>query len=157
MPSGGAPSGWRPFALLTLLLLSLVGAAPGAIPPAEREIRRVLSEQEAAWNRGDLESFLSAYWRSDSLTFYSGGDVSRGWQAAHDRYFRRYGGKGNEMGRLRFTLHEIELLDRSHALVKGAWHLTKTVGDSGGLFTLVLRRFPRAGWKIVHDHTSLGS
>jgi ketosteroid isomerase-like protein len=40
--------------------------------------------------------------------------------------------------------------------VLGRWHLERAKdsrGPAGGMFTLILRRFPQ-GWRIVHDHTS---
>lgn len=118
-------------------------------------VRAVLAAQLAAWNRGDLEGFLDGYWRSDSLTFYSGGDVARGWRAARDRYVRRYASGGAEMGRLAFDVHAVEPLGPDRALVKGAWSLALGGASPRGLFTLVFARTP-AGWRIVHDHSSLG-
>src|SRR5216683_10115 len=45
-----------------------------AIPTDERKadreaISKVLSEQQSAWNRGDVEAFLVGYWRSPELEF----------------------------------------------------------------------------------------
>lgn len=140
----------------------LAAAGCGARGPAfdagseAAAVREVLSTQQAAWNRGDLEAFLEGYWRSDSLTFYSGGDVNYGWQATRDRYVRRYQSEGREMGTLDFDLHEVAVLDPEHATVRGAWRLRRSADSPHGLFTLVLRRFPGSGWKIVHDHTSVG-
>ena len=45
------------------------------------KIEAVLHEQADAWNRGDIEAFMEHYWKSDSLTFNSGGKTTRGWQA----------------------------------------------------------------------------
>jgi len=118
-------------------------------------VRGVLTTQQEAWNRGDLATFLAAYWRSDSLTFYSGGDVNHGWEATRDRYVRRYQSEGREMGVLDFDLHQVSVLDPGHAVVRGAWRLKRTADAPHGLFTLLLRRFPDEGWKIVHDHTSV--
>jgi ketosteroid isomerase-like protein len=39
--------------------------------------------------------------------------------------------------------------------VRGAWHLTLGTSEPHGLFSLLLRRIPGQGWKIVHDHTSV--
>ncbi len=150
----------RRLALPIALLVALVrcaGAAPAAARGAEAEVRAVLAAQEAAWNRGDLEGFMAGYWRSDSLTFYSGGDVSHGWQMAHDRYQRRYQGEGREMGRLVVDLHEVGVLSRDAAIVKGTWRLQLKDSAPEGLFTLVLRRIPGQGWRIVHDHTSVAA
>ncbi len=151
--------------LATLPLAALLGACTGrgepgegapsaalAPPAAEAAVRALLDEQRVAWNRGDLDGFMEGYWRSDSLTFYSGGDVNHGWQATYDRYVRRYRSEGREMGTLEFDLHRVDVLGSDHALVRGAWRLTRKADAPHGLFTLVLRRLP-GGWKIVHDHT----
>jgi ketosteroid isomerase-like protein len=121
---------------------------------AERGIRSVLDAQVAAWNRGDLDSFMQGYWHSPELTFYSGGTVSTGWDAALARYQRRYQGEGREMGTLDFSNLEIHSVGNNDAWVGGHWHLKMRDGkDLGGLFTLIFKKLPE-GWKIVHDHTS---
>jgi hypothetical protein len=33
----------------------------------ETAIRTVLSTQQAAWNKGDINGFMQGYWKSDSL------------------------------------------------------------------------------------------
>ncbi len=155
----------RPFRRLVLSLALLASAAPaGAAGPSPRlaaragaEIRGVLDAQVVAWNRGDLEAFMAAYWRSDSLTFYSGGDVSRGWQMAHDRYQRRYQGEGREMGKLAFEIQDVQVLSPDAALVKGGWALTLKDGAPRGRFTLLMRKVRGAGWRITHDHTSVAA
>jgi ketosteroid isomerase-like protein len=120
-------------------------------------VRRLLAAQEAAWNRGDLEGFMQGYWKSDSLTFYSGGNVSHGWQEALDRYRKRYQSEGREMGTLVFDLHDVTLPARGQALVRGGWSLKLKDGEPHGLFTLWLRWFPDTGWRVVHDHSSAAS
>src|SRR4051812_27938907 len=71
--------------------------------PEVKKIQAVLNRQVEAWNRRDLEGFMSGYWQSDSLTFYSGGIGVSGWKTTLDRYRNRYQGAGNEMGRLDFS------------------------------------------------------
>jgi uncharacterized protein (TIGR02246 family) len=124
------------------------GGAAGAA------IRKVIAEQEAAWNRHDLEGFMAGYWHSHELTFFSGAHESKGWQAALDRYKKNYQGEGHEMGRLEFANLRIEMLGPEAAFVRGEFHLTMSGGKTPhGLFTLVFRKFPE-GWKIVHDHSA---
>ena len=53
-------------------------------------VRQVLDLQVAAWNRGDLEGYMAGYWKSEQLTFFSGGTVTRGWDATLARYRKRY-------------------------------------------------------------------
>ena len=121
---------------------------------AEAAIRRLLATQVEAWNRGDLEGFMGGYWRSPDLTFFSGGNISQGWQAALERYQRTYQGTGKEMGHLEFQDLKIDVLDAHAAVVTGKWHLTMSTGKTPhGLFTLILKHLQN-GWHIVHDHTS---
>jgi ketosteroid isomerase-like protein len=145
------------------LVRALVSPAPLAFAPTvcvlpedqdAGAVRRLLGEQEAAWNRGDLEGFMKGYWKSDSLSFYSGGTVTHGWQTTLDRYRKRYQSEGREMGTLVFDLHDVALVARGQAVVRGGWSLKLKDSAPSGLFTLWLRWFPDAGWRVVHDHSS---
>ena len=81
----------------------------------------VLSRQRHSWNEGDLEGFMNEYWKSDDLTFYSGGTVTKGWQATFDRYRKRYQAEGAEMGELEFTDIEVKVISHEAALARGRW------------------------------------
>lgn len=120
----------------------------------ESEIRAVLDAQVAAWNAGKIEEFMKGYWRSQDLSFFSGGTKLSGWDSTLERYRKNYQSEGREMGRLQFTIYDISLLGRDAAFVRGRYELTFSKGGKpSGLFTLIFRRF-NDGWKIVHDHTS---
>jgi beta-aspartyl-peptidase (threonine type) len=140
-------------------LCLLVAAAPRQAGDNEeakasrKAIYHVLLSQIEAWNKGDLKGFMDGYLRSNELTFYSGGDVIKGWDAMMERYQKRYQGEGKEMGKLTFTEVDIELLGPGGAVVRGHWQLKMSKGNIGGLFTLILRQ-TKDGWRIVHDHTS---
>ena len=117
-------------------------------------IRLVLERQEADWNKGDLDAFLTGYWNSPRVVFQSGGDRYDGWEAMRDRYRKRYKSEGKAMGHVSFSRIDIEPLGPAAALARGAWRLSLPDGSHpGGLFTLIFRHFAD-GWKIVHDHTS---
>ncbi|MGH9502487.1 MAG: YybH family protein [Terriglobales bacterium] len=134
---------------IILLLLALI--AP--LAAQDSAIQHVLQQQQAAWNHHDLEGFMSGYWNSPDLTFFSARKTS-GWQATLDRYRKTYQGEGHEMGKLEFSDLQIEQLGAKAGFVRGNWKLIMSDGKTPhGLFTLVFRRFPD-GWKIVHDHTS---
>lgn len=122
---------------------------------AKREIASVLQEQASAWNAGDIPGYMQGYWKSDSLSFTSGGKVNRGWNATLGRYSRKYDSR-EKMGKLVFGDLEITILSEDAAWVLGSWKLIRSTDQPHGLFTLVLRRFAD-GWKIVHDHTSLSA
>jgi uncharacterized protein (TIGR02246 family) len=115
-------------------------------------ILRVLTDQQNAWNRGDVRAFLEGYWHSEELTFAGSGGVSRGWDAVLARYQKNYPDRA-AMGALDFSGLEYRFLGPDAALLLGRWHLKRDRGDVGGVFSLVLQRFPE-GWRIVHDHTS---
>jgi uncharacterized protein (TIGR02246 family) len=116
------------------------------------EIRAVLSAQQEAWNRGDIEAFMNGYWRSDETVFVSGDEVARGWQKVLDRYKKKYSDRA-KMGALAFSNLEITPLSNDSAVVLGSWELKRASDNPHGRFTLILRRFPD-GWRIIHDHTS---
>lgn len=139
-----------------LLGAALAAGAQGDGKPASREraVRAVLDTQVAAWNRGDLDGFLTTYWNSPDLVFQSGSTRTQGWQATRERYRRRYQGEGKEMGRLAFEDIEVQVLGPDAAFARGRYHLAMKDGsEPTGLFTLLLRRFGTE-WRIVHDHTS---
>lgn len=119
------------------------------------EIRTMINNSAAAWNRGDLVEFTSAYEDSPETTFI-GREVTRGGtQAILERYRRTYPNR-EAMGNLTFSEVAIRILAPNVALVTGKYELKRTTaagGDASGRFTLVLRKTP-AGWKITHDHTS---
>ncbi len=117
-------------------------------------VRAVLTEQTAAWNRGDLDAFAATYENSPQITFF-GKSLNRGYADVLARYKKTYG-TPESMGQLRFEIVESRPLGNDHALVLGKFFLTRSKaggGDATGQFTLVLRK-TKQGWKIVHDHTS---
>ncbi|HEY0137401.1 MAG TPA: nuclear transport factor 2 family protein [Nannocystis sp.] len=159
----------RPLALaLALALAPLAGlgcAHAGGFTGADRDaIVALLAAQQSSWNRGDLEGFLRGYERSQDLLFTSGGEVRRGYAATRAQYQARYLGMAgatgtpdrSKMGQLAFTVRDVRGLGRDGAIVLGEWRLTGTPEAGEGVFSLAFFR-TRAGWRIVHDHTSLAT
>ena len=116
-------------------------------------VRTLLADQAAAWNRGDIDAFMLGYWRSDQLTFSSGGKTQRGFDATLQRYRTRYPTR-DAMGKLTFSELETRLLSPDAMLVLGRWQLDRENNPIGGNFSLVLERM-KGAWKIIHDHTSV--
>jgi beta-aspartyl-peptidase (threonine type) len=143
------------FVALTFLLnLYSARAAKDRASEERQAIQAVLDAQVVAWNRGDLVEFMGGYWHSPELTFFSGKEVHSGWQAAFDRYRKRYQAEGRDkMGTLSFSDIKIDLLGPDSAVVLGHWKLVTSKEPLGGLFTLIFKK-KSEGWRIVHDHTS---
>lgn len=123
-------------------------------PDPEQAIRRTLSEQEAAWNNGDIRGFMKGYVRDESLRFSSGGSIRRGWETTLNRYLTTYSTQ-EKMGTLKFSDLEITVLGDEYAEVFGRFHLRreKSIGDASGLFTLLMKK-QADEWLVWHDHTS---
>ena len=119
-----------------------------------KAIRALMDAQVTAWNHGDLEGYMAGYWRSPDLEFYSGTNITKGWDATLERYKRGYQSGGKEMGTLDFSNLDVHTNSSGVAWVSGKWHLKMKDGtDKGGLFTLIFHKMAD-GWKIIHDHTS---
>jgi len=144
------------FLAVTILALGLLACAgPQAAVDngvIEVDIRRILADQDAAWNSGDIERFMQPYWNSADLRFASGGSIERGWQPTLERYLSRYPDRA-AMGVLSFTELEIEVIDADDALVFGHWALKRNFDRPSGLFTLHFKHIDNQ-WRIVSDHTS---
>ncbi len=120
----------------------------------ELDIIKVLLAQEAAWNRGDIDSFAKAYKDSPDTLFLSR-VVNRGFAGLVDQYHRDYPTKA-AMGTLSFSQLEVHGLDERFAVCIGKYELDRSKKDGGhaeGLFSLVLEKTDQ-GWKIVVDHTT---
>ncbi|MGE3465456.1 MAG: nuclear transport factor 2 family protein [Pyrinomonadaceae bacterium] len=139
--------------VLTIVTVVLLNASGLAQPNKDAHaIRKVMDEQTAAWNRGDLEGFMFGYWKSEKLKFVSGDKITYGWQSTLDNYKKTYGTRAL-MGTLTFTGLEIEVLSKDAAFVTGSWHLKRENDEPKGKFTLLFRKF-KEGWRIVTDHSS---
>lgn len=135
--------------LSILLCISLFSTAQSK---DEKSIRSLLAEQTAAWNRGDIESFMKGYWENDSLMFIGKSGVTYGWTNTLNNYKRGYPDTA-AMGKLTFTLIKLEKISRTYFQVVGKWLLKRSIGDAGGHYTLLLRKINRK-WVIVADHSS---
>lgn len=137
---------------LSLLILVAGTQIVQAQTPEETIVRQILDRQTKSWNKGDLEEFMSGYWKSDSLMFIGRTGVTYGWQKTLDNYRRGYPDRA-AMGTLRFDILEVQTISADCIFVVGKWHLARTVGDLQGHFSLVWRKI-NGEWKIVSDHSS---
>jgi uncharacterized protein (TIGR02246 family) len=135
-----------------IVIAAFACAAPQQASNSVAEIQSVLTAQQDAWNRGDIDAFMNGYARSASTVFVSEDQVQRGWQTVRDRYRAKYSDRA-KMGTLGFSDIEVSMVSPDAAVVLGRWRLKRTNDEPHGRFTLVFKRLPE-GWRIVHDHTS---
>lgn len=151
--------------LIALTVLAAASVFCAAAPPEAEvgeaiNIRAVLNEQIAAWNRADIPAFMETYENSPETTFI-GASINKGYANVLERYKQAYSSK-EEMGTLTFSELQIRLLPAAtgsveYAVVTGRFHLERTAHGSAkkddGIFSLVWHKGP-GGWKILLDHTS---
>ena len=135
--------------IIILLCTTLTSQAQNA---DETAVRQLLAKQTAAWNKGNLDSFMHGYWQSDSLVFIGRSGPKYGYKTTLDNYKKGYHDTA-AMGKLTFDLLQLKRLSSEYYFVIGKWHLSRTAGDVEGHFTLLLRKL-RNTWVIIADHSS---
>jgi uncharacterized protein (TIGR02246 family) len=136
-------------------LLALASALPLRAQATDTAaILQVLSDQQNAWNQGDIVTFMHGYNDSPDTTFI-GKTIEKGYQPILARYQRGYATR-DAMGILKFSDVSVRMLGADHAVVTGHFHLERTAaggGDAQGIYSLVFEK-EADGWKIILDHTS---
>ena len=135
-----------------LALLIIISFSVFSQTKDETEVRNLLAKQNAAWNRGDIDAFMIGYWENDSLMFIGKSGVTYGYKNTLANYKKNYPDTPT-MGKLTFTLIKVEQLSPEYFHVTGKYHLTRTIGDASGHFTLVFRKI-NGKWVVISDHSS---
>ncbi|MBT8375413.1 MAG: nuclear transport factor 2 family protein [Bacteroidia bacterium] len=115
----------------------------------EAGIRLVMEQQELAWNKHDLEGFMSGYWKSDSLKFYGSNGLTLGWENTLNNYKKNYPTQA-ESGTLRFVINDISPIEGNNYWVMGEYHLERQIGDANGVFIIIFKKI-KGEWKIIAD------
>jgi hypothetical protein len=139
--------------LLFAALLIVAGAAPSSAADPRSGVAALLARSAAAWNRGDLDAFMTSYEDSPQTEYISSKTIVRGYAAIRARYAAHY--QPGQMGALRVSDLAVRPLGSEYAVAVARWHVARPPGKGGnlsGLFTLVLHR-GTSGWHIITDHT----
>jgi ketosteroid isomerase-like protein len=142
----------KSYLILIILLTSILVVAQKPAQSDIDAIRSVMAEQQEAWNRADLESFMQGYWKSDSLKFIGRNGIAYGWSTTLENYKKGYP-TPDAMGKLTFTILDLQILDSQNAFMIGKFHLKRSNDEPSGYFTLLWKKI-RGKWVIVTDHTS---
>lgn len=115
-------------------------------------IRNVMDKQVAAWNNGDILTYMEGYWNNDSLVFIGSKGPKYGYTNTLNNYKKSYPDK-DAMGLLDFSSLQYKKLSDEYYHVIGAWRLTRKEDVPAGYFTLLFRKI-NGNWVIVADHSS---
>ena len=115
-------------------------------------ILATLKAQSAAWNEGNMDAFMEAYWQSDELKFVSDNVVTQGYSSVQKKYREKYGNNG-DLGFLQLDKTDFVQVTDDVAVVTGRFNLAKDGDDSAGTFSLVMKRIDGM-WRIAHDHST---
>lgn len=138
--------------MLIVFFCSVFVSSSFAQSKTEKKIINILKTQDAEWNKGNIDGFMQTYWNSDSLMFIGKSGVTYGWKNTLNNYKKGYPDTA-AMGKLDFTLIDIKKLSRKYYHVVGKWHLTRSIGNLQGHFTLLLKK-TNGKWLIIADHSS---
>lgn len=143
----------------------LAACALFAVPPARAQssdplftatrqqldvVKIVLAQQEA-WNKGDLDGYLSHY-RNSPDTQAVLATLVRGMDNVRNAYRASFPNR-DAMGAIEDTEVEVKPLGESFAIATGRYHLTrsrKAGGNVDGTFIEVFEKTD-AGWQIVYS------
>jgi ketosteroid isomerase-like protein len=137
--------------ILLLIVISFSGVLwAGTV---KEEITTLLMEQDAAWNRGDLDGFMKPYDDTSELVFMGSSGPVRSSQVLKEHYESKYKTGQSDFGKLTFSELEVEELAPGIARAWGKWQVEQKDQTLSGWFTLILQK-KQNGWRIIHDHSS---
>jgi uncharacterized protein (TIGR02246 family) len=129
---------------------------------ARADVRKLLDEQTAAWNRGDLDAFCAGY--AEDAAFLSPSGLTKGRAAVLERYRKRYPDRSS-LGALSLEVTEMRLYSgledsplgnaqpsRVHAAsVAARWTLSYPDKEPATGLTLIVLQRRQGRWQIVQD------
>jgi hypothetical protein len=118
----------------------------------EQIIRSQMDQQIVSWNKADLEGFMESYWKNDSLLFIGKQGVTLGWKKTLENYKKGYPDTA-ALGHLFFDILLVKRLSPEYFYVVGKWHLSRTIGNLEGHYTLLFKKI-NGKWVIIADHSS---
>jgi ketosteroid isomerase-like protein len=125
-----------------------------AVPAAtQQHLTNLMNESAVAWNRGDLDAFLSTY-KDDDRTAFMAPQITYGLRDIKARYERSYFKDGKPKAQLSFGDLKFRKLGPASILMTGRWYLQEPEGKkTEGYYTLIWENTAN-GWKMIHDHSS---
>lgn len=142
-------------ALVGAVLLALVQLSPAQAADAEREVQAVIAGLQSTWNAADMDGYLAAYRRDDSMSLTYGNSVVQGWDALNALFRQSYPDE-TRMGKFTIDSLAVTVLGDDAAIAYGNFtHVFPDETIHGG-YSHVLARHEDGRWIIQHERTSRG-
>ncbi|HEX4154327.1 MAG TPA: DUF4440 domain-containing protein [Acidobacteriaceae bacterium] len=141
----------------TALPARTIGQSPNPLFTATRQqldVVKVILAQRDAWNKGDLNAYLSHYKNAPDTQAVLA-NLVRGFDNIRAAYRLNFPNK-ESMGTIEDSEVEVRALGDNFALATGNYHLTrsrKAGGDVQGTFTELFEKTP-AGWQIIFSQST---
>jgi ketosteroid isomerase-like protein len=118
------------------------------------DVTAALTAQQAAWNKGDMQTYTSFYKDAMDTEALLPMPV-HGLQSIRNQYAVNFA-NAEAMGTLEETDVKVRPLGEGFVLATGFYHLVrgkKAGGEADGTFTDIFESTPR-GWKIIYSATT---
>ncbi|UKM65966.1 nuclear transport factor 2 family protein [Flavobacteriaceae bacterium GSB9] len=133
--------------IFLLLLCAFNSFSQTSVEDDVKAINKVLKKQRLAWSKNNLEEFMEAYWKSDSLKFYSSHGVINGWHNTLERYQKAYPTEAHT-GKLSYKINDVTKISDGAYYVLGEYHIKREVGNADGIFMVVFKNI-NGKWKVI--------
>lgn len=118
------------------------------------DVVKIILAQQEAWNKGDLDGYLSHYKEAPDTQAVLA-NLVRGVDAIRSAYKQNFPNK-ESMGDIEDTDIEVRALGDNYALATGKYHLNRPKKSGGaveGTFTELFEKTPN-GWQIIFSQST---
>jgi uncharacterized protein (TIGR02246 family) len=143
---------FRPQKLIAACLILALSAPAHAKTTPQDDIRKTITDMQAAWNRGDFKGYMQGF-ANPGVIFVSRGRFQRDWQGTLDHYITDYGASPETRGTLCFYAIRIEMLGPDSAQLISRYHLNRPDDPQYGINTRLMRKID-GRWVIALNHVS---
>ncbi len=118
------------------------------------DVVKIILAQQNAWNKGDLDAYLSHY-KDAPDTQAVLANLVRGIDNIHSAYKQNFPNK-DSMGTIEDTDIEVKALGDNYALATGKYHLNRPKKSGGGVDGTFMELFEKtqAGWQIIFSQST---
>lgn len=118
------------------------------------DVVKIILAQQNAWNKGDLDAYLSHY-KDAADTQAVLANLVRGVDNIRSAYKQNFPNK-DSMGTIEDTDIEVKALGDSYALATGKYHLNRSKKSGGPIEGTFMELFEKtqAGWQIIFSQST---